>query len=102
QREQTEQNIEAGVRNAMQSMESASLRLGSARVARASAEEQYQSEQRQFRAGTSTLFLVQQRQSDMITAQTQERRSEADLAKAIAAFELATGNILTAHNIDLR
>jgi outer membrane protein len=102
QRQQTEQSIEASVRNAMQSVESAKARLESARVARESAEEQYQSEQRQFRAGTSTLFLVQQRQSDMITARSQERRAEADLGKAIATFELATGTILQTNNIQLR
>jgi len=102
QRQQTEQSIEAGVRNAMQSVESAKARLESSRVARESAEEQYQSEQRQFRAGTSTLFLVQQRQSDMITARSQERRAEADLGKAIATFGLATGTILQTYNIQLR
>ena len=102
QRQQTEQLIEASVRNAMQSVESAKARLGSAQVARQSAEEQYQSEQRQFRAGTSTLFLVQQRQADMITARSQERRAEADLGKAIATFELATGTILDTNNIRLR
>jgi HAE1 family hydrophobic/amphiphilic exporter-1 len=102
QQQQTELAIEAAVRNGMQSVESAKARLESARVARASAEEQYESEQRQFRAGTSTLFLVQQRQSDMIAARSQERRAEADLGKAIAAFELATGRTLRVHNIDLR
>ena len=102
QRLQTEQTIEASVRNAMQSVDSAKARLESSRVARESAEEQYQSEQRQFRAGTSTLFLVQQRQTDMITARSQERRAEADLGKAIATFELATGTILQTHNIQLR
>jgi HAE1 family hydrophobic/amphiphilic exporter-1 len=102
QRLQTEQSIEASVRNAMQSVESAKARLQSSRVARESAEEQYQSEQRQFRAGTSTLFLVQQRQSDMITARSQERLSESDLGKAIATFGLATGTILQTHNIQLR
>jgi outer membrane protein TolC len=102
QRQQTEQAIEASVRNAMQSVDSAKARLESSRVARQSAEEQYQSEQRQFRAGTSTLFLVQQRQSDMITARSQERRAEADLGKAIATLELATGTILDTHNIQLR
>ena len=49
-----------------------------------------------------TLFLVQQRQSDMITARSQERRAEADLGKAIATFELATGTILDTNNIRLR
>ena len=102
QRQQTEQSIEASVRNAMQSVGSAKARLESSRVARESAEEQYQSEQRQFRAGTSTLFLVQQRQSDMITARSQERRAESDLGKAIATFELATGTILQTNNIQLR
>jgi len=102
QRQQTEQSIEASVRNAMQSVESAKARLESSRVARESAEEQYQSEQRQFRAGTSTLFLVQQRQTDMITARSQERRDEADLGKAIATFELSTGTILQTNNIQLR
>jgi HAE1 family hydrophobic/amphiphilic exporter-1 len=102
QRLQTEQSIEASVRNAMQSVESAKSRLESARVARVSAEEQYQSEQRQFRAGTSTLFLVQQRQSDMITARSQERRAESDLGKAIATYELSTGTILQTNNIQLR
>lgn len=102
QQEQAELAIEANVRNTMQSVESARARLASARVARGSAEEQYESEQRQFRAGTSTLFLVQQRQTDMITARSQERRAEADLGKAIAGFELATGRVLDAHNIDLK
>ena len=102
QRQQTEQAIEASVRNAMQSVESAKSRLESARVARESAEEQYQSEQRQFRAGTSTLFLVQQRQTDMITARSQERRAESDLGKAIATFELSTGTILQTNNIQLK
>ena len=102
QRQQTEQSIEAGVRNALQSVQSAKLRLQSAGVARESAEQQYESEQRQFRAGTSTLFLVQQRQSDMITARSTERRAESDLGKAIASFELATGSILRAHSVALR
>jgi len=94
--------VEASVRNAMQSVESSKARLESARVARDSAEQQYQSEQRQFRAGTSTLFLVQQRQTDMIAARSQERRAESDLGKAIATFELATGTILQTNNIRLR
>lgn len=102
QKEQLEQAIEADVRNSMQAMGSAQLRLDAARVQRESAEEQYNSEQRQFRAGTSTLFLVQQRQTTMITARSQERRAEADLGEAIAAFELSTGSILQRHNIQLQ
>jgi HAE1 family hydrophobic/amphiphilic exporter-1 len=102
QQQQTEMTIESGVRNSMQSVESAKSRLQSASVARQSAEGQYESEQRQFRAGTSTLFLVQQRQSDMITARSQEQRAQFDLGKAVAAFELATGRILSVHSIELK
>jgi len=102
QKEQLEQTIEADVRNAVQLMQSAELRLEAARVQRQSAEEQYNSEQRQFRAGTSTLFLVQQRQTTMITARSQERRAESDLGQAISAYELATGSILRQHNINLQ
>ena len=102
QRQQTEQAIEAAVRNAVQSMDSAKAKLQAAGVARESAEQQYDSEQRQFRAGTSTLFLVQQRQTDMITARSVERRAESDLAESIASFELATGGVLRAHHVELR
>jgi outer membrane protein TolC len=101
QREQTEQNIQSDVRTGIENIQMAQLRLQSAQVARESAEEQYQSEQRQFQAGTSTLFLVQQRQATMITARSQERRSEADMSEAIAAFQLATGTILAERNINL-
>ncbi|MGA2882907.1 MAG: TolC family protein [Bryobacteraceae bacterium] len=102
QMQQTEQNIQSDVRSAMENVQMAQLRLQAAQVARESAEEQYQSEQRQFRAGTSTLFLVQQRQSTMITARSQERRSQADLSEAIAQFQLATGTILAEQNITLK
>jgi outer membrane protein TolC len=99
--QQTEQNIQSDVRTGMENLQMAQLRLQAAQVAQESAEEQYESEQRQFRAGTSTLFLVQQRQATMITARSQERRSEADMSEAIAAFQLATGTILAERHINL-
>jgi outer membrane protein TolC len=102
QMQQTQQNIQSDVRTGMENIQMAQLRLQAAQVARESAEEQYQSEQRQFQAGTSTLFLVQQRQATMITARSQERRSEADMSEAIAQFQLATGTILTERNISLK
>jgi len=102
QLQQTEQNIQADVRTAMENLQMAQLRLQAAAVARESAEEQYQSEQRQFHAGTSTLFLVQQRQANMITARSQERRSQADLSEAVAQFQLATGTILNERHVVLK
>jgi outer membrane protein TolC len=101
QLQQTEQNVQSEVRSGIENVQMALLRLQAAQVAQESAEEQYQSEQRQFQAGTSTLFLVQQRQATMITARSQERRSEADMSEAIAAFQLATGTILAERSIKL-
>lgn len=102
QMQQIQQNIQSDVRTSMENVQMARLRLQAAQVARESAEEQYQSEQRQFRAGTSTLFLVQQRQTTMITARSQERRSQADMSEAISQFQLATGTILQERSISLK
>ena len=64
--------VEADVRNALQAVNSSRARYDAANLARQSAEEQYASEQRQFQAGTSTVFLVLQRQTDLIVARTRE------------------------------
>ena len=55
---ESEQIIEAEVRNSMQALRSAEARLASALAARNSAEQLYESEQRQFRAGITTFYLV--------------------------------------------
>jgi outer membrane protein TolC len=93
--------VEADVRNAVQAMASARSRLDAATLARRSAEEQYASEQRQFQAGTSTVFLVLQRQTDFISARSREVRSRADLGEAVANLDRATAGTLDAHGIRL-
>ena len=67
--------IEQDVRNSLQTASSARSRLDAAVTARLYAEQQYSSEQRQFQAGTSTVFLVLQRQTDLIAARTREVRA---------------------------
>jgi HAE1 family hydrophobic/amphiphilic exporter-1 len=99
---QMEQQIQADVRNAMQSLASYKMALEAARTARPSAQEQYASEQRKFNAGTSTLFLVLQRQTTLVTTQSSELRAQTDLAKATADFERAVGRTLKANNVVLR
>jgi outer membrane protein TolC len=101
-RKQIEQQIEADVRNTMQSLASFRNGLEAARIARRSAQEQYASEQRKFKAGTSTLFLVLQRQTTLVGAQSSELRAQVDLAKATADFERATARVLKAHDVVLR
>jgi HAE1 family hydrophobic/amphiphilic exporter-1 len=102
QRAQTEQLIEADVRNATQALRSAEARLTSAAATRASTEQQYESEQRQFRAGTSTVFLVLQRQNELLAARGRELQAQTDLNKAIAEFERSTGSTLQANHVAVR
>jgi len=71
-------------------------------LARKSAEDQYASEQRQFQAGTSSVFLVLQRQTDLINARSREARAEADLGIAAADFDRATARTIETQNISLR
>ena len=99
---QLEQLIEADVRNAIQSMESAKARLAAVSAARQSAEAQYQSELRKFQTGTSTVFLVLQRQTAMINARDLEIRAQADLSKAIAEYERATAKTLESRSIAIQ
>src|SRR5205085_18981 len=102
QRAQQEQLIEADVRNAVQALRSSEARLASAAATRRSAEMQYESEQRQFRAGTTTIFLVLQRQNELLAARGSELQSQTALNKAIAEFQRATGNTLEANNVAVR
>lgn len=102
QRAQTEQMIEAEVRNATQSLRSAESRLAAAAAARSSSEQQYESEQRQFHAGTSTIFLVLQRQTELLAARGRELQAQTDLNKAISDFQHATGNTLEANHVAVR
>jgi HAE1 family hydrophobic/amphiphilic exporter-1 len=100
-RDQIGMAVEADVRNALQALTSAQSRLEAAGMARRSAEDQYASEQRQFQAGTSTVFLVLQRQTDLITARSREERAKSDVAEAKANLDRATGNTLKAQGIDV-
>ena len=102
QRAQQEQLIEADVRNATQTLRSAEARLAAAAATRSSAEQLYESEQRQFRAGTTTVFLVLQRQTDLLAARGRELQAQTDLNKAIADFQRATGNTLEANHVSIR
>jgi HAE1 family hydrophobic/amphiphilic exporter-1 len=91
--------IEADVRNALQALLATQSRLSAAALASRSADEQYLSEQRQFQAGTSTVFLVLQRQTDLIAARSNEVRARADAGEAIANLDRATAGTIEARGI---
>jgi HAE1 family hydrophobic/amphiphilic exporter-1 len=93
--------VEADVRNALQGVNSSRARLDAAGLARQSAEEQNASEQRQFQAGTSSVFLVLQRQTDLIATRNREVRAHADFAEALANLDRATARTIEARGIKL-
>jgi outer membrane protein TolC len=101
QQQAIEMAVEADVRNSLQAAAGARSRLDAAESARKFAEEQYASEQRQFQAGTSSVFLVLQRQTDLIAARSREIRAKADSGKAAADLDRATARTLVAQNIDI-
>lgn len=98
-RTHAEQQIEAEVRNSLQALRSAEARLASATAARSASEELYASEQRQFRSGTTTFYLVLQRQTDLLGARSRELQAQTDLNKAISEFQRAIGNTLSVNNV---
>lgn len=99
QRQQEEQVIEADVRNALEAVRAAEARVTAAAAGRDAADKLYESEQRQFRAGTTTLFLVLQRQQDLTAARGRELLAQTQLNNAISQFRRATGRTLSANNI---
>ena len=102
QRLQLEQAIEAEVRNALQAVQTSERRLASAASARRNAQEQYDSERRRLDSGLSTVFLVIERQTTLVTAQAGELRARADLNQAIAAFHRAVGGTFDQHGVKIQ
>lgn len=102
QRQQIEMAVEQDVRNALQLVASSQARLDASNKAQHYAEDQYQSETRQFQAGTTTVFLVLQRQTDLIAARTRQVRAQADLNEAKANLDRALARTIEAQNIQLK
>jgi hydrophobic/amphiphilic exporter-1 (mainly G- bacteria), HAE1 family len=100
-RQEMEMLVKADVCNALEQWNSARVRHEASIIARRAAEEQYASEQRQFQAGTSTMFLVFQRQTSYISALNSEVRARADLAEAIANLDRATARTLDTYQIKI-
>jgi HAE1 family hydrophobic/amphiphilic exporter-1 len=102
QKDNLEQLIQADVRSNMQGVESSRLRLRAAVDTRNFAEQQYESEQRKFQSGTSTVFLVLDRQQAMVRARILELQAETDLSKSIAELDRATARTFSIHNITVQ
>ncbi|WP_263410335.1 TolC family protein [Terriglobus tenax] len=101
QQQQLEMTVESDVRNSLQQLANSRMLLSAAQRARQLAEDQFASEQRQFKAGTSSVFLVLQRQNELINARLREIRATADSGEAEADFDRATANTLKRQNIEI-
>ena len=97
----TIQRITMDVRNALQAYQSAQARLLAARAAREASEQVLASEQRRFRAGESTTFLVLQREIELADNRGRELQAQTDLNKAVVDLQRATGTILSANNVNV-
>lgn len=91
----TIERVTVEVRDALQAYQSALARLGAARAARQTSEAVLASEQRRFRAGESTTYLVLQREIAVANNRALELQAQTDLNKAVVEIQRATGTILT-------
>jgi HAE1 family hydrophobic/amphiphilic exporter-1 len=96
------QNIEAEVRNAVQSVETAKMRIDAARAAREYAVKQLEGEEKKFAAGLSTTFFILQRQNDLSQARFDELRALADYNKAVATLQRVMSTTLSSNSVDIQ
>jgi outer membrane protein TolC len=89
-------------RNALQIYQSALSRLYAARSARAASEQVLASEQRKFKNGASTTFLVLQRQVELNQNRGRELLAQTDLNKAVVELQRVEGTILTDNGVDAK
>ena len=99
---QLEQLVASQVRNSLQRVQSSQLRLQAAQRETGLAERQHASEQRKLQAGTSTVFLALQRQTQMASARNREAQAEAELNIALADLYRSTAATLEEYAVELR
>ena len=95
------QRIRSEAVNAIQGLREAQYRVIAARAARVAAQRVLLGEQRRFAAGTSTTFLVLQRQLDVANEEGRELTAQTDLDKAIVELNRVSGGIFAQNGIDV-
>jgi len=87
--------------NAIQGLRETQYRLAAASAARVAAARVLLSEQRRFTAGTSTTFLVLQRQLDLANDEGRELQAQTSLNKAVVQLNAVAGTNFAAYNIEV-
>ncbi len=100
-REQLVQQIWFAVRDAVRNQRSAARQVEAAAHFRELAEKSLEVEQRKFLNGTSSNFLVAQRQEELAAAQLSELTAVLGHTKAATALARATGELLDDRHIEL-
>lgn len=101
QERQAQQIVEADVRNALQSLESADQRIKAAELSERAAQEKLDSEIRLFQTGESTNFLVLTRQNEYLESRTRVVLAVLEYNRSIAELEKATAITMERHKIAL-
>jgi outer membrane protein TolC len=99
--QRTKNQVEQDVRNAEIGVIQAKARIEAARKAVTYNQQNLDAEQKKFRLGESTVFLVIQAQRDLSTAEGTEVTARSNYAKALTQFRQVTGTILSDYNIEL-
>jgi HAE1 family hydrophobic/amphiphilic exporter-1 len=99
---QTEQAIQAQVRNALQAIQTAEQRMTAADASARAAKEKLDSEIRMFQTGESTNFLVLTRQNEYADSRHRVVAATVDFNKAVAALEQAEGTTLKEHGVGVK
>jgi outer membrane protein len=97
----TSERVQYEVRNAVQNYQSALAQLFAARQARESAAAVLDSEERKFRNGESTTFLIDQREVEFVQAEGNELQAQTNLNIAVVELQRVDGSILQANNVSL-
>jgi outer membrane protein TolC len=93
--------VEQDVRSAEIGVIQAKAQIAAAVKAVVLAQKTLDAEQRKFKLGESTVFLVIQAQRDLATAEGNEVKARSTYAKALTQFRQATGTILADYRIEL-
>jgi len=96
------QRVRAESVNAIQTLRETQYRLAAASAARVAAARVLLSEQRRFAAGTSTTFLVLQRQLDLANTEGRELQAQTDLNKAVVQLDAVAGTNFAVYDIDVQ
>ena len=95
------QNIEVQVRNAVQAVETAKMRIDAAEAQTKYAQQQLEGVQKKFAAGLEIAYFVLDRQNQLAQAQVSELQAKADYNIALANLYSVMSTTLSNYSIDL-